>query len=95
MIPRSSCCTIELEPWAERNGILTRGGLLLQAWALSVRQTLMGYYLTTVDSPLKLVVNPEGNEERCRRVVWNNGNSRTGSWCGTHAGANRNFFFGI
>ena len=45
---------------------------------VSVRQTLMGYYYipTTADSPLNLVGNPEGNEERCRRVVWNNGNSR-------------------
>ena len=77
---RSSCYGLLSWTHWQRNGFLTRDGPLLQARALAVRQTLMGYYdiPTTVDSPLNLVVNPEGNEERCRRVVWNNGDSRCG-----------------
>ena len=44
--------------------------MLLQARCLAVGQTLMGFYLipTSVDSPVGLVVNPQGIEQRSREA---------------------------
>lgn len=52
--------------------------LALQARVASVRQMLMGYYRlpATAEQPLEVVVNPQGEELRTRRQVFNAGDGR-------------------
>lgn len=51
---------------------------MLQARCLAVGQTLLGYYEipATIDRPLSLVVNPRGQPERAKKLVWNAGDNR-------------------
>ncbi|KAK9800761.1 hypothetical protein WJX73_008207 [Symbiochloris irregularis] len=51
----------------------------LQARSATIHQVLMGYITipSTVDQPLDLVINPQGNEARSKVRVWNQGDLRT------------------
>lgn len=51
----------------------------LQARSATIRQVLMGYMTipSSVDQPLDLVINPQGNEARSKTRVWNQGDLRT------------------
>eukprot|EP00891_Asterochloris_glomerata_P004631 jgi/Astpho2/4631/Aster-x0209 len=62
---------------------LAAKGEVLSYWQLMARAETVGQILfayfqipSTMDSPLDLVVNPEGNEARSQRRVWNSGDSR-------------------
>lgn len=52
--------------------------LAMQYRCASVSQVLLGYYRipTQMDEVLDIVVNPPGQEERTRPMVWNNGDAR-------------------
>ena len=52
--------------------------LAMQARCASVTQVLLGYYTvpSQMDDVLEIVVNPSGQEERTKLVIWNTGDAR-------------------